>query len=147
MNTAAEANIRHDAALLLLRLSGGGFLLPHGLGKLFGWFGGPGLDGFVQELTQFGLPSGPAIALVLAAVQTLSGLGVLLGAGTRISALVAAGFIATTVWIALPNGWFWMGTGVEYPLMWLAVLLAIAGLGGGAFAVDHLRAQRKGAQA
>ena len=32
-----------DLALLMLRVAAGGFLLPHALGKLFGWFGGPGL--------------------------------------------------------------------------------------------------------
>jgi len=140
MKKPAEVNIQHDAAVLLLRLSAGGFLLPHGLGKLFGWFGGPGLDGFVQELAHFGLPASPLVALVLAVVQSLFGLTVLLGAWTRISAVIAAGFIATTVWIAVPHGWFWMGTGVEYPLMWLAALLSVALLGGGRYSVDGLRA-------
>ncbi len=140
MEKAAEMNLQLDAAALLLRLSAGGFLLPHGLGKLFGWFGGPGLGGFVQELAQFGLPATPAVALVLAVVQSLFGLTVLLGAWTRTSAIVAAGFIATTVWIALPHGWFWMGTGVEYPLMWLAALISVALLGGGRFSIDGLRA-------
>jgi len=140
MKKAAEMNLQLDAAALLLRLSAGGFLLPHGLGKLFGWFGGPGLGGFVQELAQFGLPATPAVALVLAVVQSLFGLTVLLGAWTRVSAIVAAGFIATTVWIALPHGWFWMGTGVEYPLMWLAALISVALLGGGRFSIDGLRA-------
>lgn len=140
MTSAAGMNIRHDTAVLLLRFSAGGFLLPHGLGKLFAWFGGPGLDGFVQELANFGLPSSMAVALVLALVQSLSGLAVLVGLWTRVSALLAAGFIATTVWIAMPHGWFWMGTGMEYPLMWLFALLSLALLGGGRFSIDGIRA-------
>ncbi|APO94062.1 DoxX family protein [Xanthomonas vesicatoria] len=127
------------AALLMLRIAGGGFLLPHGLGKLLGWFGGPGLAGFAAELQQFGFPSVPPLPLLLALVQTLSGLAVLLGLWTRASAALAAVFIATTVVVAVPKGWFWMHGGMEYPSMWLLVLLALAAAGGGAWSLDGLR--------
>lgn len=127
----------------MLRIAGGGFLLPHGLGKLLGWFGGPGLAGFAAELQQFGFPSAPPLPLLLALVQTLSGLAVLLGLWTRVSAALAAVFIATTVVVAVPNGWFWMHGGMEYPLMWLLLLLALTAAGGGAWSLDGLR--RRGA--
>lgn len=123
----------------MLRIAGGGFLLPHGLGKLLGWFGGPGLTGFAAELQQFGLPSAAPLPLLLALVQSLSGLAVLLGVWTRFSAALAALFIATTVLVAVPKGWFWMHGGVEYPLMWMVVLLAVAAVGGGDWSLDRLR--------
>ncbi len=144
MGVAASTS-RIDAALLLLRVAGGGFLLPHGLGKLVGAFGGPGLAGFADELVQFGLPAAAPIPLLLALVQTLSGLAVLLGVWTRGSAAVAACFIATTVWIAAPHGWFWMRTGLEYPLMWLIVLLALVLLGGGRWSLVSTRPRDAGA--
>ncbi|MEP9465529.1 DoxX family protein [Xanthomonas euvesicatoria] len=128
-----------SSALLMLRIAGGGFLLPHGLGKLLGWFGGPGLTGFAAELQQFGLPSAAPLPLLLALMQTLSGLAVLLGMWTRASAALAALFIATTVLVALPNGWFWMHGGMEYPLMWMVVLLSLAAVGGGDWSLDRLR--------
>ncbi|MBO9740906.1 DoxX family protein [Xanthomonas axonopodis pv. begoniae] len=128
-----------SSALLMLRIAGGGFLLPHGLGKLLGWFGGPGLTGFAAELQQFGLPSAAPLPLLLALVQSLSGLAVLLGVWTRFSAALAALFIATTVLVAVPKGWFWMHGGVEYPLMWMVVLLAVAAVGGGDWSLDRLR--------
>lgn len=127
----------------MLRIAGGGFLLPHGLGKLLGWFGGPGLAGFAAELQQFGFPSAPPLPLLLALVQTLSGLAVLLGLWTRVSAALAAVFMATTVVVAVPKGWFWMHGGMEYPLMWLLLLLALTAAGGGAWSLDGLR--RRGA--
>ncbi|MCC8535801.1 DoxX family protein [Xanthomonas axonopodis pv. poinsettiicola] len=127
------------AAPLMLRIAGGGLLLPHGLGKLLGWFGGPGLAGFAAELQQFGLPAAAPLPLLLALVQTLSGLAVLLGLWTRASAALAAVFIATTVLVAAPKGWFWMHGGMEYPLMWLLVLLALLAAGGGAWSLDGLR--------
>jgi len=61
---------------------------------------------------------------------------VLLGWQTRIAALAAAAFIGFTVLLALPKGWFWMRGGTEYPLMWTAVLLALALAGPGAWALD-----------
>ncbi|AEO42516.1 DoxX family protein [Xanthomonas perforans] len=128
-----------SSALLMLRIAGGGFLLPHGLGKLLGWFGGPGLTGFAAELQQFGLPSAAPLPLLLALMQTLSGLAVLLGMWTRASAALAALFIATTVLVAIPNGWFWMHGGMEYPLMWMVVLLSLAAVGGGDWSLDRLR--------
>lgn len=86
-----------DLALLMLRVAAGGFLLPHALGKLFGWFGGPGLSGFATELRGFGLPAVAPLPLLLALLQVLSGLAVLLGWQTRIAALAAAAFIGFTV--------------------------------------------------
>lgn len=125
-----------DLALLILRVAAGGFLLPHALGKLFGWFGGPGLGGFAGELRGFGLPSAAPLPLLLAGLQVLSGMAVLLGWQTRIAALAAAAFIGFTVLLAVPKGWFWMRAGAEYPLMWTLVLLAIALAGPGAWALD-----------
>ncbi len=37
-----------DIGLFLLRLSGGLTVAAHGTQKLFGWFGGPGLDAIGQ---------------------------------------------------------------------------------------------------
>ncbi|MCC4603599.1 DoxX family protein [Xanthomonas campestris pv. badrii] len=137
--TARRSHTGTAAALLLLRVAGGGFLLPHGLGKLLGWFGGPGVSGFAGELQQFGFPSSAPLPLLLALVQTLSGLAVLLGLWTRASAALAAAFIATTVLVAVPKGWFWMHGGMEYPSMWLLVLLALVAAGGGEWSLDGLR--------
>jgi len=127
-----------DLALLILRVAAGGFLLPHALGKLFGWFGGLGLAGFAGELRGFGLPAVAPLPLLLALLQVASGLAVLLGWQTRGAALLAAAFIAFTALLALPKGWFWMRGGTEYPLMWTLALLAIALAGPGAWALDGL---------
>jgi len=145
-DTAATASAfdrwHTDAGLLLTRIVAGGFLLPHGLGKLFGWFGGPGLGGFAAELQGFGLPSGAPLPLLLASAQTGFGLFLVVGVATRGIALLAALFLATTVVLALPSGWFWMHRGIEYPLMWGLVLLAVALTGPGRLSLDHALAAR-----
>lgn len=89
-------------------------------------------------MQQFGLPATAPLPLLLALVQSLSGVAVLIGLWTRASAALAAAFIATTVVIAIPKGWFWMHGGMEYPLMWALVLLALVCAGGGAWSLDGL---------
>ena len=126
-----------DMALLMLRVAAGGFLLPHALGKLFGWFNGPGLAGFAKELRDFGLPAAPPMPLVLALLQVATGAAVLVGWHTHVAALIATVFLAFTAVLARPRGWFWMHGGMEYPLMWTLLLAALALTGAGAFSLDH----------
>ncbi|MEL1264028.1 DoxX family protein [Pseudoxanthomonas putridarboris] len=131
-----------SAGLLVLRIAAGGFLLPHGLGKLFGWFGGPGIAGFADELQHFGLPAFVPLPLLLAIAQTVVGLLVLLGAWTRVAALAAALFLGTTVVLNLGGGWFWMHGGIEYPLLWALACVSLSLTGAGALSVDHGLSQR-----
>ncbi len=131
-----------SAGMLILRLAAGGFLLPHGLGKLLGWFGGSGIAGFAAELQHFGLPSAAPLPLLLAALQTALGLLVVVGAFTRIAALGSAAFLGVTVALNLSHGWFWMHGGIEYPVLWLLANLAVALTGPGNLSVDALRTSR-----
>lgn len=137
-----------SAGLLLLRTTAGGFLLPHGLGKLFGWFGGPGLAGFAGELRGFGLAPLAQFPtpFLLAFAQTALGILILAGAWTRLAAATAAGFLGTTTALTLSTSmaWFWMDHGIEYPLFWTLVLLALVACGPGSYSVDCWRKQRAG---
>jgi putative oxidoreductase len=91
-----------DLALLMLRVAAEASCCRT-LGKLFGWFGGPGRPAFATELRGFGLPAAAPLPLLLALTQVLSGLAVLLGWQTRVAALAAAAFIGFTVLLALPR--------------------------------------------
>ncbi|MBS7458112.1 DoxX family protein [Coralloluteibacterium stylophorae] len=134
--------LAQPAGLLVLRGLAGALLLPHGLGKLLGWFGGPGLAGFAQELQGFGLLHTAPMPLLLALVQTGAGACVALGLWTRRAALLGAAFLAVTVLLNLHGGWFWMHGGIEYPLLWTGALLAVALLGPGAWSLDAWRRAR-----
>lgn len=144
MSSAGFAPAAHDVGLLLLRLAVGGFLLPHGLGKVFGWFGGPGLQGFAHELREHGLPAAAPLPQLLAALQTLAGLCLVAGLWTRGSALAAAAFLAATVVLNRRHGWYWMRGGIEYPLLWTLAALCIALLGPGPFSLETFFHPRTG---
>ena len=124
------------AGQLILRLAVGGFLLPHGLGKLFGWFGGPGVAGFTAELQQFGLPATTPLPLLFAVLQTGLGLMVAAGVFTPFAAMGSAVFLGVTVVLNLSHGWFWMQGGIEYPLLWLLANLAVVFTGPRALSID-----------
>ena len=122
----------------MLRATAGLFLMPHGAQKLFGWFGGYGLDATGQFFaTKLGLP--PALALVTGLIEFFGGLALAIGFLTRpAAALVTGMMVVATLQVHLAKGFFWTDGGFEYPLMWGILALSFVLRGGGAFSVDHL---------
>ncbi|WP_259779471.1 DoxX family protein [Aestuariispira ectoiniformans] len=122
----------------LIRVATGLFLMPHGAQKLFGWFGGYGLDGTGQFFGQtLGMEPGILFALLAGLVEFVGGLFVAIGLLTRPAALGVAVLMAVAVvTVHLGNGYFWTNGGYEYPLLWGLVALAIVFRGGGAYSVD-----------
>ncbi|BAE52441.1 DoxX family protein [Paramagnetospirillum magneticum] len=122
----------------MVRITAGLLLVPHGAQKLFGWFGGYGLQATGQFFaTKLGLPAG--LALVAGLIEFAGGLMLALGLLTRPVAALVAGMMAVAVFgVHLGNGFFWTSGGVEYPLMWGIVALAFVIRGGGRFSADAL---------
>ena len=77
-----------DIGLLLLRLTVGLILAAHGSQKLFGWFGGPGLDATGEGMAALGFQPGRRHALMAGLTET--GGGVLLALGLFTPAAAAA---------------------------------------------------------
>jgi putative oxidoreductase len=90
-----NANLVSDLGLLLLRLTGLGMALAHGLGKIVALASGRG-DGFIAGVESLGFPLPALFAWAAALAEFLGGLGVALGLGTR----VAAAFAAFTMFVA-----------------------------------------------
>lgn len=125
-------------ALPLMRLTVGLFLMPHGAQKLFGWFGGNGLDataGFFAG--NLGLEPGLFWAALVGGTEFFGGLFLALGFLTRpVSAAIAILMAVAVVKVHLANGFFWNAGGYEYPLMWGLLALGFAFRGGGAYSLD-----------
>ena len=120
----------------LVRVTAGLMLVPHGAQKLFGWFGGYGLEATGQFfLSKLGLP--PSLALVAGLVEFFGGLMLAAGLATRVVAALVVGLMAVAVLqVHLGAGFFWTSGGFEYPLFWGIVALAFVLRGGGRYSLD-----------
>lgn len=78
------------AGALVLRVPVGIILAAHGAQKLFGWFGGYGLEGTGQWLASIGLGPGFLMALLAGSAEFFGGLALVLGLLTRPAAAVTA---------------------------------------------------------
>ena len=120
-----------------VRFFAGALLVPHGAQKLFGWFGGRGLEATTAGFSRMGFEPAWLTAPLVAGTEFFGGILIALGFLTRPAALAAAILLAVAVTVHLPNGFFWGAKGYEYPMLWAVVCAAIAVRGGGAFSIDR----------
>jgi putative oxidoreductase len=126
----------YDTGLLVLRLALGLTMAAHGAQKLFGWFGGPGLDGTGQFFTMSGYPAGRTMAVVAGLSETLGGLGLVAGLLTPLAAAAVVGTMINALAVKWGGGFF-APKGVEYELLLTAGAAALALTGPGRLAVDR----------
>lgn len=133
-----------DQADLMLRIATGLFLMPHGAQKLFGWFGGYGLDATGQFFTeQLGFSYGYLAALSAGSVEFFGGFALALGLLTRLSAFAVSILLLVAIPVHLSNGFFWTSGGYEYPLLWLIIALSFVVKGGTSYSIDKMIAAKK----
>jgi putative oxidoreductase len=137
-----------DWGLLVLRLVLGITFMLHGAQKLFGMFGGPGIEGFTENVARLGFPGPPELWAYLAAgSEFFGGLAVLLGVLTEFGAAAIATTMIVAIWkIHGPNGFFAQQRGYEYNLMILAVCAALILAGPGWIALWDPFRYRRGAR-
>jgi putative oxidoreductase len=124
-------------ARLLARLFIGGMFIGHGTQKLFGWFGGPGIDGTTGMMYKLGLAPARSNAYAASLSETLGGAAIALGAFTPAAAATLIGTMTTAIrTVHLKNGFWSTGGGYEYNLTIIAALLLIVDGGPGALSVD-----------
>ena len=130
-------------AATALRLALGLMILPHGLQKTFGWFGGYGFKGTMGYLT--GTVGAPWIFALLAILaESVGAVMLLAGFGTRVAALGLGGVMVVAALQHRANGFFmnWTGAqkgeGIEFHLLALGMVVALLILGGGKWSVDAL---------
>ena len=88
----------------MIRFFAGLFLVPHGAQKLFGWFGGGGLQGTAEFFaTGLGLEPGMFFAVLVGATEFFGGLMLAVGFLTRPAAVAATILLAVAVSGAEPT--------------------------------------------
>lgn len=131
--------LHSDAGLapLALRIPVGIIFMAHGAQKLFGSFGGYGLEGTGQWMASIGLEPGYLMALLAGGAEFFGGLFILLGLLTRPSALVLAiTMLVAIVTVHLQNGLFMSNNGYEFGLALLAASVSLVISGSGSVSVD-----------
>ena len=133
---------------LILRLTLGLVMFPHGAQKLLGWYGGFGFTGTMEFFTEtMHLPW--IVALLVIVGEFFGSLGLIAGLLTRLTAVsfmvIMLGAIIT---VHLQNGFFmnWsgkqLGEGYEYHLLVIGIGLALLVTGAGMWSVDKVIAER-----
>lgn len=136
---------RAGMAALILRVPVGLILAAHGAQKLFGWFGGYGLEGTGQWLASIGLAPGTLMALLAGGAEFFGGLALVLGLLTRPAALVSAFTMLVAIFaVHIGNGLFMSNNGYEYALTLFTATAALTLQGGGRLALDNLLLERFG---
>lgn len=130
---------------LPLRLTAGAIFVAHGAQKLFGWFGGYGLEGTAGWMASIGLEPGYLMALAAGSAEFFGGLALLAGFLVRPAALVlAVTMLVAIVTVHLANGFFMSNNGYEFALALFAVSVALLLRGAGSLSVDRFVQERLG---
>jgi putative oxidoreductase len=135
-----------DLGRLLLRGLVGGFFVGHGTQKLFGWFGGHGLDGTGQFFESIGLRPGRRQAVAAGTAESAGGALLAAGLATPVAAASLTAVMLTAIRkVHAKNGPWASNGGYEYNAVLIAAVLALAELGPGRWSADAaLGIEKKG---
>jgi putative oxidoreductase len=123
-----------DLAYLIVRVTAGLMLVPHGWPKVFT----RGASGVAAMLTNYGIPMAQPFAYLIMSLETIGGILIAIGLFTRpVAALLVIEFLVIIFVAHWPKGYGVGAGGIEFPLMWGLLLLAILLRGGGPWSVDR----------
>src|SRR3954453_9707035 len=122
----------------------GGLFFGHGMQKLQGWFGGPGLEGTGGMMQSLNMHPPRRNAILAGAVEAAGGAALTLGLGTPLvsSALIGQMIVAIRK-VHLPNGPWAANGGWEYNAVLIAALAVLAEQGPGPISLDAAMGMEK----
>lgn len=133
-----SADHNNDLGLLALRVGLGGTLVAHGAQKLFGSFGGGGIEGTAGAMHAMGFRPGRQNAVVAGLSEAAGGALLALGLATPAGGAAAAAAMTAATAVHKPNGFFAMSGGYEYPAVLGLASAALAIGGPGKYSLDAL---------
>ena len=123
---------------LPVRIAAGIIFAAHGAQKLFGWFGGYGLEATGGWMASIGLEPGVLMAALAGSAEFFGGLALILGVLVRpAAAVLALTMLVAIVTVHLSNGLFMANNGYEFGLALLAASAGLAIRGAGSASVDQ----------
>ncbi|WP_052056583.1 DoxX family protein [Colwellia psychrerythraea] len=132
-----------ELSTLALRIPVAIIFIAHGAQKLFGSFGGYGLDGTSQWMTSIGLEPGYLMALMAGSAEFFGGIALLIGLLVRPVALM----LSITMLVAIfsvhsVNGLFMANNGYEFALALFAISISLIFSGADKLSLDNVITQR-----
>ncbi|WP_122664611.1 DoxX family protein [Pseudomonas viridiflava] len=140
MNTQIKSlfTTRAGYGLTVVRILVGIIFVAHGSQKLFGAFGGYGLEGTGQYMASLGLTPGYLMALLSGGAEFFGGLGLVVGLLARPAALVLAATLVVAIFsVHISNGLFMANNGYEFALALLGGVIAVLIEGAGKLSIDR----------
>lgn len=123
-----------DLAYVIVRVTAGAMLLQHGWLKVMNM----GPTGLAAYFARLGLEPALPLAYLVMGLETIGAIMIVIGLLTRpIAILLVIEFIVLILVVHVPRGYGMAVNGVEFPLMWCLILLAVALRGGGPYSLDR----------
>ncbi|MGY0407092.1 MAG: DoxX family protein [Polaribacter sp.] len=125
------------------RVTIGLIMLPHGMQKMFGWYGGEGFSKTIKRFSQdMGYPT--IIAFLIIFFEFFGAIGLIFGVASRFFAFgILVLMIAAIVTVHWKNGYFlnWHNTlegeGMQFNLLMIGVAIVVIILGSGKLSLDN----------
>jgi putative oxidoreductase len=137
MNTLITTKLGLDT--LPVRLGAGVIFTAHGAQKLFGWFGGYGLEGTAGWMESIGLAPGILMAAAAGGAEFFGGLLLIAGLLVRPTAFVlAVTMLVAIITVHVQHGLFMSNNGYEFTLALLVISAGLTVRGAGSLSVDNL---------
>ena len=121
----------------ILRITLGLILIPHGMQKLLGAFGGQGFAGNAALFDRLGFTPGIFWGTLVGCTELIGGILLVLGLLTRFAAAAVLIFMIVAVKFTSAKGFFWSQGGWEYPLLIGVCALFFLMRGGGTCSLDR----------
>jgi putative oxidoreductase len=126
-----------SVGLLVIRVVIGFVMAAHGAQKLLGWFGGYGLTRTGEFFAHLGFRPGRAFAAAASLTEITGGFLVALGfLGPVGPALVISVMIVAAITVHWEHGLFASENGIEVPLLYATVAVALVLTGYGRYSLD-----------
>lgn len=132
------------AGRTVLRVTIGSLMAGHGLQKLRGSFGGPGLQGTEQMMSKLGMHPAEHQAKAVALSETIGGGLTAAGLMSPLGPAMITGVMGVAIKkVHAKNGVWVTGGGYEYNLTLMAAAFAVAAEGPGKLSIDALLGKRR----